>query len=129
MGSSLLRHGVGYGVVGAVQLLVDWAMFVSISALGVPAVPANIAGRLSGACLGYYLNGVFTFRTEAGVRLGWWRFRRYAATWGLLTLISSAAMHAIDRSAGLGWAWTAKPVVDVALAAVAFVLSRVWIYR
>ncbi|TWI14253.1 GtrA family protein [Aerolutibacter ruishenii] len=129
MSTLLLRQSVGYGLVGAAQLLVDWGMFVGISALGVPAVPANIAGRLFGACLGFYLNGVFTFRTETGGRLGWPRFRRYAATWGLLTLVSSAAMYAIDRLVGLGWAWAAKPVVDVGLAAVAFLLSRVWIYR
>lgn len=129
MGASLLRHGLGYGVVGAVQLAVDWAVFVAGSAIGVPAIPANVAGRLSGACLGFYLNGVFTFSTEAGGRLGWQRFRRYAVTWGLLTLVSSVAVYAIDRSAGLGWAWVAKPAVDIGLAGLAFLASRCWIYR
>jgi hypothetical protein len=30
---------------------------------------------------------------------------------------------------GLRWAWLAKPLVEIALGLVCFVLSRHWIYR
>lgn len=125
----LARQGLGYGLVGGLVLLVDWAIFVSCSALGAATIPANLAGRVVGALLGFWLNGTQTFRDSNGARLGWERFGRYAATWAVLSALSSLAMFMIDRAGGLGLAWLAKPVVDGILALLAFLLSRTWIYR
>lgn len=127
--SGLLRQGMGYGLVGVVQILLDWATFVALSALGVLTIPANLGGRLAGASLGFWLNGVFTFSHETGSRLGWRRLWRYALTWGAMACMSTVAMYLVDHYAGLKWAWMAKPVVDGFLAVLAFLASRHWIYK
>ena len=103
--------------------------FVALTWLGMPAIPANVLARLCGALLAYLLNGVFTFRDAEGSKLGWRRFGRYVATWCVMTLASTLAIQAIEQGAGLQWAWLAKPAVEAALAAVTFVVYRVWIYK
>lgn len=126
--ATLLRQGVGYGLVGAIVLLVDWGTFVALSALGLGTVLANLSGRLIGAGVGFWLNGRHTFRGVDGARLGWARFSRYAATWCVLSVVSSLALLMVDRYVGLGAAWLAKPAIDATLAAIAFLVSRHWVY-
>jgi putative flippase GtrA len=125
---TLFRQGIGYGLVGAIVLLVDWMTFVAFSALGLGTVLANISGRLTGAYLGFWLNGRHTFRDANGTKLGWTRFSRYLVTWCILSTISSLALLLVDRHLGLGAAWLAKPAIDAALAAVAFMVSRHWVF-
>ena len=124
----LFRQGVSYGLVGVVVLLVDWGTFVSASGMGVATVPANLTGRVVGACLGFWLNGIHTFRDVDGARLGWRRIARYVGTWCVLSALSSVAVLLVDQNISLAAAWLAKPAVDGLLAAVAFVVSRQWIY-
>jgi len=131
MGSmrGLLRQGMAYGLAGGLALLLDWATFVGLTWLGLPAIPANVLARLFGALLAYLLNGMFTFRDAEGSKLGWRRFGRYAVTWCVMTLASTLAIQAIEQGAGLQWAWLAKPAVEAALAAVTFIVYRLWIYK
>ena len=125
----LLRQGMAYGLAGGLALLLDWATFVALTWLGMPAIPANVLARLCGALLAYLLNGVFTFRDAEGSKLGWRRFGRYVATWCVMTLASTLAIQAVEQGAGLQWAWLAKPAVEAVLAAVTFVVYRIWIYK
>lgn len=126
--STLARHGSRYIAVGAVQLLVDWAVFVAVSAAGVLVEPANIVGRISGAAIGFWANGRFTFASE-DTALGHRQFARFAVMWLVTTAISTWAVGHIDDTVGLRWAWLAKPAIDVAVSAIGFVLSRHWVYR
>lgn len=126
---TLLRQGGSFLVVGAVQLLVDWALFVALTALGVPAAPANLAGRIGGALLGFWLNGRVTFAQAGSARLGWRRFARFLLVWIPLTLISTLAVAWVAGTLGLAHAWLAKPLVEGALAVVAFFLWRHVVYR
>ena len=121
--SSLARHGSRYIAVGAVQLLVDWAVFVALSAAGVLVEPANIVGRISGAAIGFWANGRFTFASD-DTALGGRQFARFAVMW-----LATTAVGHIDDTVGLKWAWLAKPAIDVAVSAIGFVLSRHWVYR
>ena len=59
---TLGKHARGYLIVGLVQWLVDWGVLVLLSHWGMAIEPANVLGRIAGACLGYWLNGVITFR-------------------------------------------------------------------
>ena len=82
---SLIRQGSRFILIGLVQLVVDWAVFVGATALGVPTVPANVLGRVCGMLLGFWLNGRYTFAADGDHRLGWARFARFLALWLLLS--------------------------------------------
>jgi len=126
---SLLRQGSQYLLIGLLQLLLDWAVFVAASALGLAAAPANLAGRASGAALGYWLNGRYTFADASGSRLGWPVFARFASLWLALTALSTLAVDLIARQLGLRWAWLGKPAVELGLACLGFFLMRRLVYR
>ncbi|MGE6333077.1 GtrA family protein [Stenotrophomonas sp. NPDC077659] len=126
----LLRQGSSYLIIGLLQLLLDWLVFVAATAAGLPVVPGNIAGRLAGMLLGFWLNGRFTFADAQGrQRLGWRRFARFLPLWLLLTAGSTLLVAAADHALGLQYAWLAKPLVEGALAGVSFVLLRYVVYR
>jgi len=129
MPMSLIRQGSAYLVIGLVQLLLDWLVFVAATALGLPVVPANIAGRLAGMLLGFWLNGRYTFANAGDARLGWRRFSRFFGLWLLLTATSTLLVSLVDHALGLQYTWLAKPLVEGGLACVAFLLMRHGVYR
>lgn len=126
---TLVRQGGSYLIVGLLQLLLDWLVFVGLTAFGVPAASGNLAGRVSGALLGFWLNGRVTFARSGEVRLGWWRFVKFLLVWIPLTVISTLAVTWVAGSLGLAHAWLAKPLVEGALAVGAFFLWRHVVYR
>ena len=125
---SLTRQSRHYLMIGGVQWLVDWGVMVGLSHLGMLVEPANIAGRISGALLGYWLNGRITFSTDEH-QLSNRALQRFILTWLCTTAVSTWAMGSIDDWFGLKWAWLAKPGVELVLGVVGFVLSRHWVYR
>lgn len=125
---SLTRQGRHYLVIGVIQWLLDWGVMVGLSHLGLPVEPANIAGRISGALLGFWLNGRITFAGD-DTRIGRRQFGRFLMMWLLMTLISTWAIGAIDDAVGLKWTWLAKPGVELVLGGAGFLLSRYWVYR
>ena len=125
---SLGRQGRHYLGIGILQWLVDWGVMVGLSHFGLPVEPANVAGRISGAALGFWLNGRITFAGD-NTRIGRRQFGRFLLMWLLTTLASTWAMGAIDDVGGLKWAWIAKPGVELVLGGIGFVLSRHWVYR
>lgn len=125
---TLLRQGTHYVLVGLLQLLLDWAVFVAATALGLPVAGGNIAGRVAGALLGFWLNGRITFASD-GARLGWRRFGRFVLVWSLMTVLSTWLVGTVAHGLGLQWAWLAKPLVEGALAAITFFLWRHVVYR
>ena len=126
---ALLHQGSRFVAVGLAQLLLDWLVFVALTAAGVPAAPSNLAGRVSGALLGFWLNGRVTFARDGAARLGWWRFGKFLLVWVPLTVVSTVAVAWVAASLGLAHAWLAKPLVEGVLAVVAFFLWRHVVYR
>ncbi|GAB3064159.1 GtrA family protein [Stenotrophomonas tumulicola] len=126
---SLIRQSGSYLIVGLLQLLLDWVVFVSATALGMAVVPGNVVGRASGMLLGFWLNGRYTFARADGRRLGWKRFARFIGLWGVMTLASTVLVAAADHALGLQYAWLAKPLVEGGLAAVSFLLMRWLVFR
>ena len=125
---SLTRQGGHYVLIGLVQYVVDWGVMVGLSHLGLTVELANIAGRISGAALGFWLNGRITFAGE-GTAVGGPQLARFVLLWLCTTLVSTLAIGAIEDAAGLKWAWLAKPAVELMLAGVSFLVSRHWVYR
>jgi putative flippase GtrA len=127
---SLLRQGSAYLIIGVLQLLLDWAVFVLVTAAGLPVVQGNLAGRVAGMLLGFWLNGRITFATADGEqRLGWRRFARFLPLWLLLTTASTLLVSSADHALGLQNAWLAKPLVEGGLAVISFLLLRHVVYR
>jgi len=125
----ILRQGFSFLLVGGVQVLLDWVVFVAMSAMGLPIFAANVCGRIAGACLGFWLNGAVTFRGRAQFALVGRPLRRFLIMWLVLTCFSGLAMVAADQIAGLKSAWLTKPFVEALLAVISFVVSRQWVYR
>lgn len=126
----LLKQGSSYLVIGGLQLLVDWSMFVALSALGLDAVPANLCGRVAGAMLGFWLNGRYTFAPrEGGARLGWPQFWKFLAVWIPATVVSTWLIVLVEHHLGLQLTWLAKPLVEGCLAVLTFLAGRYVIYR
>jgi putative flippase GtrA len=125
---TLTRHARHYTLIGGVQWLVDWGVLVGLTHLGMAVVPANIAGRIAGALLGYWLNGKVTFAGDEH-EIGPNQLRRFILMWMSTTAVSTWSLGAIDHWLGLQWAWLAKPAVEAILGVVGFLLSRHWVYR
>jgi putative flippase GtrA len=126
---ALIRQGRLFLVVGAAQLLLDWSLFVVLTGLGAPTPLANVCSRASGAALGFWLNGRWTFAHGGQPRLGWRRLLRFVVVWLLLTAASTALLSAIATHLSLPYAWLAKPLVEAASALVGFFLWRHVVYR
>lgn len=125
---SLTRQGRHYLAIGVVQWLLDWGVMVLLSHLGLMVELANVAGRISGALLGFWLNGRVTFAGEDTV-VGRRQFARFLLMWLTTTAISTWAIGSIENAVGLKWTWLAKPGVELMLGAIGFLLSRHWVYR
>lgn len=126
---SLTRQGRNFLIVGGIQYVVDWGVMVALSHLGMSVEAANLAGRVSGALLGFFLNGRFTFAAGDDSALGRRQFARFLTMWACMTLASTGAISLVNAHAGLAWSWLAKPVIELCLAAVSFIVSRYWVYR
>jgi len=125
---SLTRQGSHYLLFGGLQWLLDWGVTVLASHLGLPIEPANVCGRISGAMLGFWLNGKITF-AAADTRVGGAQLRRFVLLWLCTTTLSTLAMGGIDDVFGLQWAWLAKPGIELLLGLVGFLVSRHWVYK
>ncbi len=123
------REALPFGVVGLVQIVVDWAAFVALTALGCPVLLGNVLARISGASVGFVANARFTFRHRRTEPLDRSAFVRFGTLWVVTTALSSAAMWWVDSGWGLGRAWVLKPMIDAALAGASFFVSRHWVYR
>ena len=126
---TLVRQGFSFIAIGGCLIVVDWLVFVGLTALGVGPVTANLAGRMMGAILGFLANGRITFGDAGGPRIGYRRFVRYVLLWLSLTLVSTSLIVICAGHLGLQLAWLAKPMFEVALALVSFSVSRHWVYR
>ena len=113
-------------LVGLAQLAIDTGVFIGSTALGVPVVAGNLLGRVSGATLGFWLNGRWTFGKR---RLDWKHALRFGATWIVLTAMSTTLVGYIAARLGLHDAWLAKPLVEAGLAVVSFFLWKHLVYR
>lgn len=123
----LLKQSMGYSLVGGAQFLLDWGVLVGLTALGMPASPANVVGRFAGAALGYWANGRVTFPDSRSSSRR--RVLRFALLWLLMTILSTFAIHTIAAHGSLAKVWLLKPLVEGALAVLTFFACRHWVYR
>ncbi|MCL2872248.1 MAG: GtrA family protein [Betaproteobacteria bacterium] len=126
---SLARQSALYLIFGLIQLVVDWLCFVVLTWLGLSPVPANLIGRVSGALLGFWLNGKHTFGVTTQGKLRPAHLARFIAMWCLTTAASTAIVTLAEGAEGLYFAWLVKPFGDALLAVCGFLLSKFWVYK
>ncbi len=124
-----MRQLVLFGVVGGLQLLLDWGLFVALTALGAPVAPANVAARVAGAMLGFWMNGRVTFVRPGQPALVGRPLARFVAFWLATTAVSTLGVYWLDDQQGRAAAWLGKPLLDAGLAVLGFFAGRHWIYR
>jgi putative flippase GtrA len=123
------RQGGMFVAVGIAQVAVDSCVFIAATALGVPVAVANVFSRMSGAALGFLLNGRYTFANGGPARHSTAHLRRFVIAWSSLTMISTFLVHTIARLHSLHGAWLAKPLVEGCMAVVGFFVWRQWVFR
>lgn len=126
---TLSRQLLAYAGIGALQWLIDTALMIGLSALGLAVALATIGGRISGAVLGYWLNGRYTFANRQQAVLHGGSLGRFIGFWLLATACSALLLASIDHRFGLQASWLFKPAVDIGVAAAGFLAARHWIYR
>ena len=125
---TLRRHAASYAVIGIVQWLVEDGLMLALSEWVMPVEPANVIGRLAGACLGFRLNGKWTFAGD-DTHVGRHAAMRFIAMWLALTVLNTWIVAHLDDAFGLRAAQLLKPVADLATGGIGFLLSRHWVYR
>ena len=124
----LAAQGARFVVVGVAQLILDWSLFSILHVVSGATVAPNVAGRLAGAMVGFWLNGRFTFADAGQARLGTKRFARYAVLWLGLTLLSTSIIKTIDAwLGGSAVYWCILPL-EALMALLSFFISRHWVY-
>ena len=129
MSLALSRQMFLFLLIGAGQVLLDWAVFVFLTHAGLPLVAGNLAGRLCGALLGFQLNGRYTFANQGRARLDGMHLRRFIIAWSLITALSTLSLSAVEHRFDLQAAWLAKPAVEAVMAMIGFVVWRQWVFR
>lgn len=125
----LARQLLFFGLIGAAQVLLDWTVFVALSHAGLAVAPANIVGRVSGACLGFWLNGRYTFAAAGRPRLDREHLLRFVLAWCAMTALSTVLVAMVAGRFDLRTAWLAKPAVEAAMAGLGFIVWRQWVFR
>jgi putative flippase GtrA len=124
----ILRDGLHFLIIGAIQLAIDSAIYIALTKAGVAPLPANLCGRIAGAALGFWLNGRVTFFHHEQPVLHV-RAVRYVLLWVTLTLISTLTLTSIVKYGGLARSWWAKPLIEAVLGLSSFLVSRHYVYR
>ncbi len=125
----LIRQLLLFVIVGVIQVVIDTGVLIGITSIGVGIVIANIAGRLTGACAGFFLNGTATFSHQTQRRLHGTHLARFIISWIALTLVSTLLLFLLRKHLSLESIWMAKPAIEIFLAAISFFLSKFWIYK
>ncbi len=123
-----IAHATRYALVGLIVLGTDFAVYSGLLFL-IPGqfLPANVAGKIAGAALGFVLHRHVTFRwaqRDGAAR----QFVSYLAVLGFNLLLSSGLLWLAIERLGAN-EYFAKIAVDIIVIGSAFLLSRLWIYR
>jgi len=116
-------------IIGIAQVALDTCVFVAVTWLGLPVAPGKFLGRISGATLGFWLNGRYTFADQGRPRLSGRHLRRFIFAWLLLTALSMLILQTAAAHVALPYVWLLNPAVEALMAAIGFVVWRQWVYR
>jgi putative flippase GtrA len=123
----LIKQLLQYGTVGLCALAVDVGTFLTLRAVGVDLVAANVLARLAGAITAYSGNHLWTFsqptKTADWLRSSW----RYALVWVAVTLLSTSLLASLTRF-GAPEA-PAKLGIEMLMPLLNFFIAQRWVFR
>lgn len=128
MNHSPMHQAARYGLVGVCVFATDFLGYWTIlQALPGAWLAANIAGKSTGALLGFLLHRHFTFswqHRDGGAR----QLIAYICLFTANLALSSGLLWLLVEGAHLN-DLVAKVLADVVVIATSFVVSRTWVYR
>lgn len=117
-----------YGIVGGIVYAADFAAFAVLMALMPDAyLAANIAGKTTGAIVGFLLHKRFTFswdQKDSAKR----QATAYIVLFGCNLVASSLLIWLLVDFANIN-AFLAKLFIDGIVIAGSFIANRLWVYR
>ena len=120
---------ISFFICGVIQFGLDTAIFTGLTWLGVSVAVANILSRGSGACVGYYINGRFTFQKKMDRHV----FLKFVLYWGGMTLLSTALIylfeHLLADYSSVKLMALTKIVVEILLFFLSFLIAKIWVYK
>ena len=118
-----------YALVGAVNTIVDYAVFLAAYAvLGLPLVAANTLSWMVAVSNSYLLNSTITFAAESGRKLRWSGYFIFIAS-GIIGWLASTAALLVAVEVLLLPVWLAKLLAAMASFLVNFSLSHFVVFR
>jgi putative flippase GtrA len=120
---------VSFGIVGLVNLAVDFAVFsFAYYYLALPIVAANSLAWVVAVTGSYVMNSTITFAAESGRRLGFKRYFGFALSQVAGFLANTATVWCLVELAHIP-AWAAKVVAIAVSFAVNFSLSHFVVFK
>lgn len=120
---------LSFFICGVVQFGLDTALFTGLTWLGVSVALANILSRGSAACLGYYINGRFTFQRKMDKYV----FLKFVVYWAGMTVLSTALIylfeHYLITASSVKLMAMTKVFVEILLFFVSFLIAKIWVYK
>jgi len=120
---------LSFFICGVVQFGLDTALFTGLTWLGVSVALANVLSRGSAACLGYYINGRFTFQRKMDKYV----FLKFVVYWAGMTVLSTALIylfeHYLITASSVKLMAMTKVFVEILLFFVSFLIAKIWVYK
>lgn len=114
-----------FGVVGVGAMTVHWLVVVAIVPLGIPELIANVIGFCVAFNVSYFGHHYWTFASTTETLTTFKRFLTVAIT----SFIVNECLYSLLLNFTTLDYRTALAIVLVAVAALTFVLSRLWAFR
>lgn len=120
---------LSFFICGVVQFCLDTVLFTGLAWLGVSVALANVLSRGSAACLGYYINGRFTFQRKMDKYV----FLKFVVYWAGMTVLSTVLIylfeHYLITASSVKLMAMTKVFVEILLFFVSFLIAKIWVYK
>lgn len=120
---------ISFFICGVIQFGIDTAIFTGLTGLGIGVAVANILSRGSAACVGYYINGKFTFQKKMDKTV----FLRFSLYWGGMTILSTVLIYLFEHllllNASIKLMALIKVAVEIILFFASFLIAKIWVYK
>jgi putative flippase GtrA len=121
---------VKYGQVGIAVYLFDYFVFFILLSISFELyLLANIAGRISGALLGFFLHRKWTFKSDNYLLNRNSQFLIYTILLGFNLIFSSVLLYLAERNIHFLDIRYSRIIIDFIIISSSFLISKLFIFR